>query len=1166
MNSVLSTIAAIVVVLLIAALVGPTFVDWNHFRNEIEAQGKRLTGRDLKIGGDISFVMLPAPHLTLNDVSIDNLKGAENSDFARIGQIDGEVALAPLLSGKISVTSVTVTRPQIHLEVMEDGRANWHGLVSGPVQEDGLFGLSSVSLEKARFEDGTITYSDHRSGRSWRVDHVGGDVIATSLVGPMRADLAFDASDVPLSLRLAIGNFSAHRAFPITAELQSRAAPAKLLFSGVSTGFSSNARIDGTGSLEVGTTRTEDGQTPRAPLRVESDIVTTGDAASFRNLVVAMAGTTLKGSAEADWSDRPKASVHLGGEALTVDPAIGQMKPFLSGGKVPLGSLVNIALPHSFDVDADMKVSGLLVGDVLVKDAAVVASLKNGELDIRKATGTIGGGTNISLDGKLADAEEGGRFEGRLGATSDNLAALAAWISTLNAPPGEKGPDKVAVPQALVKEPRRSFAVSTAVVLTPERLELNGLKAAYAASADAADLSGSLALAERDGRPVLNGTLAAKTFDLDPLAALWPAAAPKPLDLLKDNDLDLTLSANRLTLGGEDVSGLDASVALTKGELDVRRFSVADLAGARLSLSGTVGGATAASISALQGNVHGTVDAQNAEGILKLAGLDRAGLGGPLQLTLDANSGQAVDSQARLDTLALKGTADGSRVDAVLKRGHASDGEVDRVDLAANIANDDGRKLLRQLGYDAGDTLTGAGTASLQLSGAVDKPYDTTLRINVGAGTLNAKGALTDPLGAASFAGHVDMSAGSVAPVLAALGTPPGVAEFAAAQAAGPSFVFSSDAKVDGETVALSSLETVAGNLHVSGEVTYSAAEDGKLPTLTARLETNALDLTPLFAAGKGGDAIWPTAALDWSVLGRFDGEADLKAKTIKLGTLHLDQSVMHLALTNGVLSATPFTAKFADGDATIGARIEGGKTGEPGIGLTLAVDGADLALIGPEAFGASFGTGRTDMKADLEAQGRSWLALISSISGSGSFKSWSTGLVPLDLPAFSAGITKLKSLDDFAALEAETLEKGNTPVDGLEGDFTVKDAVVHFDKDALALKGGKAKLTSMFDFGRLAADAELDVKLDEPKDAPGFSIAAAGKVGAIERRVDTAALQNFASTQLLKATAEESGLNFIPKELKQLIGLSDDEKAKGPEVAGIPLPMKRPEPTAALQ
>jgi hypothetical protein len=229
-------------------------------------------------------------------------------------------------------------------------------------------------------------------------------------------------------------------------------------------------------------------------------------------------------------------------------------------------------------------------------------------------------------------------------------------------------------------------------------------------------------------------------------------------------------------------------------------------------------------------------------------------------------------------------------------------------------------------------------------------------------------------------------------------------------------------------------------------------------------------------------------------------------------------------------------------------------------------VDGADLALIGPEAFGASFGTGRTDMKADLEAQGRSWLALISSISGSGSFKSWSTGLVPLDLPAFSAGITKLKSLDDFAALEAETLEKGNTPVDGLEGDFTVKDAVVHFDKDALALKGGKAKLTSMFDVGRLAADAELDVKLDEPKDAPGFSIAAAGKVGAIERRVDTAALQNFASTQLLKATAEESGLNFIPKELKQLIGLSDDEKAKGPEVAGIPLPMKRPEPTAALQ
>lgn len=1171
MNSVLSTIAAIIVVLLIAALVGPTFIDWNSFRNEIEAQGGKLTGRELRIGGDISFVVLPAPHLTLNDVSLANLGGAENSDFARLGQIDAEVALAPLLSGKISVTSVTVSRPQIHFEVLADGTRNWQGLVSGPVQEDGFFGLSSVSLEKASFIDGTITYSDHRSGRSWRIDHLEGAVIATSLMGPMRADLAFDVADAPFALRLAIGNFSGHRAFPITAELQSRAAPAKVLFSGVSTGFSSASRIDGTGSLEIGTTKADGGQKAHAPFRVEAGIVAGGDGANFRNLVVAMAGTTLKGEGKADWSGRPKASLSLAGEALTLDPVVDRLEEFAADGKVPLGSLAGLPLPQWFDADADVRVAGLLVHDVLVKEAALDLSLRGGKLTIGRAAGDIGGGTQFELSGALQQDDSEGRFEGKVGVASRNLAALSAWLSSLHVEPGDRKADGAApapqVPQVLAKEPGRPFSIASDVRLTPERLDFRNLRAAYAASPEPAALKGDLSFAEMDGRRHVSGTLAAGKFDLDPLIALWPQDGPKLQDLLDGSDADLTVTAERLTIAGETVAGLDASAAMTASGLEVRRFNAADLAGAKVAFAGTVQGMTAARLAALQGNFHGTIDAQKADGLLRLAGIAAPGMEGPVQLAFDGTAGEAVDSQAKLDTIVVKGAIGSSRVDAVLKRGRTADGNVDRVDLIANGMNGDGRALLRLLGLKPGDGLTGAGTMSLQMNGAADKPYDTALRVNVGEGTLVAKGALTDPLGAPSFAGHVDISASAMTSVLAAAGASPAVSSFAVAQAGGPSFVLSTDVQADGAALALTNLETVAGNFHLSGDATYGAGGEDKLPQLSAKLEVNVIDLTPVFATTGAADrTAWPAAPLDWSVLGTFDGDVALKAGTLKLGTLRLDRNDMRLTLAKGVLSATPFKARFADGNATIGARFEGDASGEPGIGLNIAVEGADIALVGPQVFGASFGTGRIDINAELEGQGRSWLALVSSVSGAGSFRTRSAGLAPMNLPAFSDGLKKLRSLDDFTALQESAFGKGNTPVSGLEGDFTMKDAVVSFRKEGLELKGGTAKLAAMFDLARLAADSELEVTLADPEGAPSFTITAAGKVGAVERRIDTAALQNFVSTRLLKETAEKAGLKFIPKELKKLIGLGAEEAAdKAPAAAGVPLPMARPEPKASL-
>ncbi|HAD24243.1 MAG TPA: AsmA family protein, partial [Alphaproteobacteria bacterium] len=71
--------AVTLTLILLAALIVPSFIDWNRFKAEIESQARLATGRELTIGGDISFSVLPAPTLAVADVALANIPGASET-------------------------------------------------------------------------------------------------------------------------------------------------------------------------------------------------------------------------------------------------------------------------------------------------------------------------------------------------------------------------------------------------------------------------------------------------------------------------------------------------------------------------------------------------------------------------------------------------------------------------------------------------------------------------------------------------------------------------------------------------------------------------------------------------------------------------------------------------------------------------------------------------------------------------------------------------------------------------------------------------------------------------------------------------------------------------------------------------------------------------------
>src|SRR6201997_1470749 len=58
------------IVALVAALIGPYFIDWNQFRPQFEAEATRVLGTPVRVAGELDARLLPTPSLRLRKVVV----------------------------------------------------------------------------------------------------------------------------------------------------------------------------------------------------------------------------------------------------------------------------------------------------------------------------------------------------------------------------------------------------------------------------------------------------------------------------------------------------------------------------------------------------------------------------------------------------------------------------------------------------------------------------------------------------------------------------------------------------------------------------------------------------------------------------------------------------------------------------------------------------------------------------------------------------------------------------------------------------------------------------------------------------------------------------------------------------------------------------------------
>ena len=201
------TLAAV----LLAMTAALYLVDVEHYKPAIADAVKRATGRELVIEGKIELEMFPSPRVTARRVSFANAAGTKGAQMVAVRRVSVAPSWRALLAGQVEIGRLTLVRPTIILETDAEGRPNWEfepdaGAKQAPGEPAKGFHLT---IGKLAIENGTLTYTDPKSGTSIVAENIQAMASVASLDGPYEFLGTTTVNGLPLTLDLKIGETTA---------------------------------------------------------------------------------------------------------------------------------------------------------------------------------------------------------------------------------------------------------------------------------------------------------------------------------------------------------------------------------------------------------------------------------------------------------------------------------------------------------------------------------------------------------------------------------------------------------------------------------------------------------------------------------------------------------------------------------------------------------------------------------------------------------------------------------------------------------------------------------------------------------------------------------------------------------------------------------------------
>ena len=1158
MQTTLLGIAIAIILALLTALVGPLLINWDGYREELEARASRLTGLEFKVAGAIDARLLPTPIVTLHSIEFGRPRDAGR---VRARALRIEFSLGSLLRGEWKIADARLEGPEFAVGLDSAGR------IALPVPTVG-FAPEGVTIERLTIEGGRAIMTDAASGRRLELDkfEFKGDV--RSLAGPAKGEGSFVVAgqhypyrfsagrlndDGSIKVRLALDPID--RPFTAEADLSIRVEHGVPEFDGVLAFARAVGRAPaGAGALIV------------EPWRVTGKIKGNSSGATLDQVELQYGPDErpikLRGGGRMVFGAKPRLDGEVSSASIDLDrilalPAATGRRP-LPALKV-LAEHASGALHLPFPVRLGLHVETLtLAGAPLQRLSGSFKS--DGEAwEIERLEVRAPGITHIRVGGHVGLTPSGATFKGPLDVDANDPRALLAWLT-----------DRADVQSALAGPLR----VAGTLTLSNDQVAVDALKA----EVDRMTVAGRLDYRwAGNGRPArIDGALTAPEIDLDRVHALGKAMFDDgSLDWPREGDLSLKIA--RAMIAGVDAKQLDVDMRIDASGVEIDRLSVADFGGATLAVKGRID--TEAQ------SPHGTIsldlNARSLDGIATALArfapqaaeeLRRTApqlspmklhaslaVDSPVAKSASAKSANAKSANAKTPNSVARFKADG-RAGAfrlTLQGETAAAGRAftvqglellksANVTMAAHVEADDGRQLLelaRLDGVFAAEKQP--GRMHLSASGPLDGRLAVDGQLMTSAFNIAVNGvALLSDNASPSAALTFKMANAGLRSLRPNVGGRP--AEPLPATLSGK-------LTLADQSVMLSEIAGSVSNMGVAGRLTIGLAPPRRID---GDFELGALDVPGALGAvlgmpatGAATTGLWPSEPFEAGLMRGYAGRVSIKSARAMLApkllardlraVVRFDETSVSIQsveaeVGGGRMTAELSAARRPDGLAAQGqVRFANANAGEllPGDGVL---------------------SGRITLDMTAKGSGRSAGALIGSLAGNGSFTLQNGKVEHLDPTVFDAVIRAVDGgLPVDTARVRTWLDKALAaralPVDLAEGTITLtagqarlSNTVVHTPAAELTAGGSvnladgglEARLT-------LAGPAGIGGIAQAP---PKIAIALKGPVANPQRTIDVAALSSWLALRSVEQQSKK--LEVLEGRASATDARSDDRPA----------------------
>nr|WP_246550530.1 AsmA-like C-terminal region-containing protein [Bradyrhizobium liaoningense] len=1123
------------IIALLAALIGPYYVDWNQFRPQFEAEAGKIIGVPVRVAGELDARLLPAPTLRLRQVTFGG-----NNDLGRLraDKLDVEFSLSSLMRGEWRATELSVGGMAVDLGLDARGR------VDLPSTASGTFNLASLAIERLNLT-GRIALHDAASRSTLELNDIvfSGDV--RSLAGSVRGDGRFTAAGVRYPFRVSSGPSADGSATRLHLNIDpgERAILADL--EGVLAFDNRLPKFDGALTLAVPAVK-KAGEAGPTPWKLTTKLKADPAGAKFEQIDANFGAEDnalkLGGVGDLRFGASPLLRAVLSARQVDADRLAGKddaeplrILPALRAG---LAAIPQAPIPAQIEFNSDqIMLGGRPLQNITAELQTDGRSWTFQRLELR-APGT----TQLSLNGATPGADS---FSGRLSVESSDPDTLVAWLQGRS---------------EINRRSTRPLRLAGDVTIAANHLAIDRLKADIEGGAVEGRIAFVQTGASKGSR--IDAELKADRLDLDAAASFVRALAGPQAEW--PEEAKLSLDIGRAISAGQELRPFAAKLAFGPASLSLEQLRFGQASGVTTEASGSFDRTKATGKLALKSSANSLRELTaliepfapavraRFDAIPALPGATRL----RLDLSLDRNAEHADRSNARavldLDAPQLKASA---TLAAQMPAAAVNGIDIDKLrdsdfTLDSKVSTPQAGALLALLGLDR---VVAAGEGASQFEGKLIGSWRRPLQLNakLSGGGLEADAQGSVELSEPKASVNLRVRNANLAPLF---GTSPADKSMQAVS-------LSSRVGLSGSRLTFDDLDGNAAGSHLRGHLAVRLDQER---SVDGEVGLDTLDLAPALAMAIGAAGHESGEPLSAGVLGGWRGRIAFQALRGMLpggielrpfgGTIRSDGQSLALDALKGGLSGGEISASF---DARNGAN---------GLALNARIDLSNVDAAALRYRDLALPKGRASVQMALTSQGRSVAALTGALAGNGTVTLDSAEIGGLNPRAFEIAIRASDGgqvADDnrLRQLVEPALAAAPIAVASAQIPFTIRDGRLRVGATPLEAKNARAIVSGGYDIPADQADirASLTPIMTGLSGAPPeIQLFAAGPPDRLSRTIDLAPLSSWLAVRTIDR--ETRRLDAIergepPPATAALPTLVSPDAAPEQAPANVPLP-----------